>query len=247
MSFGYVYVASSSSEYYRAAIHSAVSLKDYYPEAKITIFTHPEFFNEPDRKFFDQVHLDIPYNIRAKMHGMSRTPYEKTLYVDADTEIRSEKIKDVFDILKDDDIMFTRIIPHVSNTRRVDDNNNLEYHGGIILYNDKPLTISLIKDWYDLYQYQIETPWATSKFKQYDKRMQPWDQFTIWYLLHNDKKYSKIKHDFFPNGGVEYNFISWLEVTSMEKNLPYANIEQIIYHYTLSREKVNAGRIKNKP
>lgn len=246
MSSGYVYVASMSSEYYKAAIYSAASLKDYYPEAKITLFTHPEFIRESDRRLFDQVHLDIPYHIRAKMYGMSRTPYKKTLYIDADTEIRSEKIKDVFDILKDNDIMFTKIIPHVSNTRRIDDNNDLEYHGGIILYNNKSLTIKLIKQWYDLYLYQKDTPWKKSKFKEYDARMQPWDQFTIWYLLHKDKKYSKIKHGLFPDGGTPYNYVSLLEIKSMQKNAPYADMEQIIYHYTLKKEKVDAGRIKNK-
>lgn len=246
MTNGYVYVASVSSAFYKAAVRSADSLKDHYPNAKITLFTHPEFFDQKDSKLFDQVHLDIPYHVRSKMYGMSKTPYNKTLYIDADTEIRSERIKDVFDILGNNDIMFTKIIPHVSNSRRIDNDNNLEYHGGIILYNNKKITIDLISNWYDLYLYQRKTKWEDSIFKQYDKRMLPWDQFTIWYLLHNDKKYKKIKHDFFPNGGTEYNYISMLEYASIKENKNYRDIEQVIYHYTLPRELVDAGRIKNK-
>lgn len=246
MNDGYVYVASMSRAFYKAAVQSADSLKDFYPEAKITLFTHPEFFEERDRKLFDNVHLDAPYHKRAKMQGMSRTPYDRTLYIDADTEIRSEKIRDVFDILGNNDIMFTKIIPHVSNTRRIDADNNLEYHGGIILYNNKPLTIEMIGEWYELYRYQKDTPWSESKFSRYDEGMKPWDQFTIWYLLFREQKYSSIKHALFPDGGTQYNFVYLLEDSSHKNNAAYANLEQIIYHYTIPGDRINAGRLKDK-
>lgn len=247
MNNGYVYVASMSSAYYKAAIMSARSLKDNYPEAKITLFTHPEFFDQTDRKLFDNVHLDIPYHVRSKMYGIARTPYKTTLYLDADTEIRSEKIKDVFDILGNNDVMFTRIIPHISKSTRIDKNNDLEYHGGIILYNNKKLTIKLMERWFELYKYQRETRWEESIFKEYDKRMSPWDQFTMWYLLNKEGSFKKIKHGFFPNGGTEYNYISMLDGIIDKRNHPYKNIEQIIYHYTIPGDKVDAGYIKNKP
>lgn len=247
MNNGYVYVASLSKAYYKAAIRSADSLKDFYPDAKITLFTHPEFVEDRDRALFENVHTDIPYHSRAKMCGISRTPYKNTLYLDADTEIRSEKIKDVFDILGKNDIMFTRILPHVSNTTRIDDKNKLEYHGGVVLYNNKKLTIQLMETWFELYKYQTETEWKESKFSQYDDRMQPWDQFTMWYLLYKESKYKKIKHDFFPNGGTEYNYISFLEFKSIPENKKFKDVEQIIYHYTIPKDVVDAGHIKNKP
>jgi hypothetical protein len=247
MNNGYVYVASMSRAFYKAAVQSADSLKDFYPDAKITLFTHPEFFEERDRKLFDNVHLDAPYHTRAKMQGMSRTPYEQTLYLDADTEIRSEKIRDVFDILGKNDIMFTKIIPHVSKNRRIDDDNELTYHGGIILFNNKPLTMQLMNDWFELYKYQVDTPWKESKFSQYDKGMNPWDQFTIWYLLHREPKYKKIKHALFPDGGTSYNFIYLLEDLHIKENVKYKDLEQIIYHYTIPGDRVHAGRLKDKP
>ena len=242
---GYVYVASLSKAYYKAAIDSAVSLKDFYPEAKITLFTHEVFIKDNDRRFFDNVITNIPVHKRAKMWGMAKSPYDNTLYLDSDTEIRSERIKDAFDLLDKNDIMFTKIIPHVSNTRRIDDNNDLEYHGGIILYNNKKLTIELINEWYDLYAEQAKCSWKESQFAQYDSKMKPWDQFTVWYLL-QQKKYKKIKHDFFPNGGHEWNYIYLLEET-WEKNVPYKDLEQIIYHYTIPGDRVNAGNIQTPP
>ncbi|CAB5221216.1 hypothetical protein UFOVP247_110 [uncultured Caudovirales phage] len=244
--FGYVYVASLNSAYYKAAVNSAISLRDNYPEANITLFTHEKFIKDSDRKFFNNIVTGIPVHSRAKMWGMARSPYEKTLYLDCDTEIRSENIKNVFDILGDNDIMFTRIIKHVSNTRRIDDDNDLEYHGGVILYNNTPLIKKLMNDWYELYDFQINCDWSNSIFSKYDKRMRPWDQFTIWYLLFRDKKYSKIKHDFFPDGGHAYNYIYLFE-ENMPENAPYRDLEQIVYHYTIPKDKVNAGYIIDQP
>jgi hypothetical protein len=74
--------------------------------------------------------------------------------------------------------------------------------------------------------------------------MQKWDQFTIWYLLHKDPEFSNIKHKFFPNGGHEFNFIYLLEEDT-KANYPYKDLEQVIYHYTIPKEKINAGYIKN--
>jgi hypothetical protein len=242
---GYVYIASLSKAYYKAAVNSAISLRDHYPEANITLFTHEVFLQDNDRKFFDNIITNIPVHKRAKMWGMARTPYDKSLYLDSDTEIRSERIKDVFDILGKNDIMFTKIVPHVSNTRRIDDDNELEYHGGVILYNNKKPTIKLINEWYDLYAEQVKCSWSKSQFAQYDPKMKPWDQFTIWYLL-QQKEYKKIKHDFFPNGGTEWNFIYLLEEKG-EKNALYKELEQIIYHYTIPGEKVYVGNIQTPP
>lgn len=244
MKTGFVYVASLSEAYYKAAVRSAISLRDHFPEANITLFTHKTFFKECDRKLFDQIVLNIPVHNRAKMWGMARSPYDKTLYLDSDTEIRSDRIKDVFDIL-DKDIMFTKIIPHVSSTRYIDEHNNLEYHGGVILYNNRSLTVDLIRNWYDNYFEQINIKdWNNSKYAQYNYKMQPWDQFTIWYLLRQDK-YKDIKHSFFPDGGHEYNYIYLLESDS-ELNAPYRDLEQIVYHYTIPRGLVDAGHIKYK-
>ncbi len=245
MSDGYVYVASASEAYYKAAIRSAISLKDYYPEAKITLFTHKVFLDYNDKKYFDDVITSIPIHVRAKMWGIARSPYDRTLYIDCDTEIRSEKIKDVFDILGDNDIMFTKIVPHVSKDIIIDSENNLEYHGGVVLYNNKPLTVDLLKDWYYTYSEQIKLDsWEQSMFAQYNPRMKPWDQFTMWYLLHQDK-YKDIKHSLFPDGGHSFNFICLLE-EDWEKNKPFHDLEQVIYHYSIPRGAVDAGYIKNK-
>ena len=47
---GFVYIASLSKAYYKAAVNSAISLRDNYPEADITLFTHKTFLQEEDKK-----------------------------------------------------------------------------------------------------------------------------------------------------------------------------------------------------
>lgn len=243
--FGYVYVASLSGAYYKAAVDSAISLRDHYPEANITLFTHEKILKDSDRKIFNRVFTGIPAHSRAKMWGMSRSPYSKTLYLDCDTEIRSENIKNVFDILEDRDIMFTKIIPHVSKDRKIDSSNELEYHGGVILYNSEKLTLELINDWYSLYAEQRTSDWKNSRFSAYHPGMQRWDQFTIWYLLQQEK-YKSIKHSLFPNGGHEYNYIYLLEDNKPE-NAQYRDLEQIVYHYTIPASRVNESYIFPTP
>jgi hypothetical protein len=122
---GYIYVASVSKAYYTAAINSVISLRDYYPDANIALFTHPQFLEDKDKSLFNYVFTDIPVHKRAKMFAMARTPFQTTLYLDCDTEIRSKRIQEPLDFLEDNDIMFTKIIPHVSATTRIDNDNYL--------------------------------------------------------------------------------------------------------------------------
>lgn len=237
---GFVYVASGNSEYYKAAVRSAISLKDHWPEAKAALFTHEKLLVKSDEKHFDHVYTGIPIHKRAKMWGMARTPFDRTLYLDADTEIRSENIKKVFDNLKKSDIMFTKIVSKVSKDRYIDHENQLDYHGGVILYNSDPLTLQLMQDWYELYRVQETCNWGTSQFAGFNSRMRPWDQFTIWYLLNRDVKYSSIKHGFFPDNGHSFNYIHLFDDLS-----EYRDIEQIVYHYTIPGERLeNAHHIK---
>jgi len=244
---GFVYVASLSKAYYKAAIRSAVSLKDNFPQAKMTLFTHEEFVDESDVSLFENIITGIPVHIRSKMYGIARSPYDKTLYLDSDTEIYSDEIKNIFDLLEDYDIKFSPIISHVSKSRQINDDNQLEYHGGVILYNNKPLTINLINDWYELYLQQITEKWHLSKFKDFNPSMQPWDQFTMWYLLHCVDKYKQIKSGFIDQGNIKWNYIYLLEDKDNPKNDQYKHIDPVIYHYTIPRKIVDEGSIIKPP
>jgi hypothetical protein len=46
------------------ALFSATTLKDFFPNAHITIFTHSKFCDERVYKVFDNVITDIPYDFK---------------------------------------------------------------------------------------------------------------------------------------------------------------------------------------
>ena len=56
---GFMLVASFSKPYYDAAVMCADSIKDFYPEAKIALYTHKDWFEEKHRHLFDHVHLAL--------------------------------------------------------------------------------------------------------------------------------------------------------------------------------------------
>ena len=113
---GFVIVASMFEAFYKAAIELAESIKLFYPEAHITVFTsHEEWIKPTDWNHADWiVHWEVPNEIRAKLWALSQTPYKgKTVYFDADMVCESEEIENIFDQLPDDlDLIFTKIRPY---------------------------------------------------------------------------------------------------------------------------------------
>ena len=98
---GFVIVASMFEAFYKAAIELAESIKLFYPEAHITVFTsHEEWIKPTDWNHADWiVHWEVPNEIRAKLWALSQTPYKgKTVYFDADMVCESEEIENIFEI-----------------------------------------------------------------------------------------------------------------------------------------------------
>jgi len=110
---GFLYVGSLSKVYYDAALMSGESIKDFYPEANLTLFTHKDWVTDKTHQVFQNVITDIPVHCRAKLWALDQTPYAKTVYMDADTYCESEVIKDIFDELPDDhDMVMTTNRPY---------------------------------------------------------------------------------------------------------------------------------------
>jgi hypothetical protein len=99
---GFMLVASFSKPYYDAAVMCADSIKDFYPEAKIAIYTHKDWFQEEHRHLFDHVHLEVPVHVRAKLWALTKTPYDITAYIDADIYCQHEDVRHMFDEIDDE-------------------------------------------------------------------------------------------------------------------------------------------------
>ena len=125
---GFVYVASVNKAFYQAALQSAQSLLDFFPEAKITLFTHEPWVCDEAREIFDQIITDgVPNHIRAKLWALAKSPYDTTLYVDCDTLINSEEISGVFYLLGDNDILFTRNRPYNAKITKLSETEEMIY------------------------------------------------------------------------------------------------------------------------
>lgn len=224
---GYVYVASLKKAYYEAAKCSAESLLEFYPEAKITLFTHEEWVEPEDYDIFDQIITDgVPKDKRAKLWALSKTPYELTMYVDCDTYIQHEDIKNVFDCILDSELCFTRNRPYNAKITTLDNGAEMIYHCGILLYRNTPEVKNLMDDWYKYYWKQQEEEFDMTP---YSELARPWDTFTMWYLL-NEKDYkSKIKIADFPEPDARWNFCLGQRPEELQGQ------EVIITHYRLDR------------
>jgi len=196
---GFVYVASLIPSYYEFSLLSAQSLRDHYPEANITLFTHQDFVDGRAERLFDEIRVGIPHSRRAKMWCMARTPYDVTLYNDVDSLVRRSKIKKVFDQIKNYDMAFGSNLDYtVADPELVYADTNHEHkiihHGSLCLYHKSDLNLEFHQTWYDEYIKQLSAPW---EYDWADPVWKKYDMHTLWRLMSNNEsrfdRYQKIK------------------------------------------------------
>lgn len=202
---GFIYVASRDVLYYELAVQACQSMRDYFPNAHVTLFTHKMFLDGRE-DIFDNVIVDIPVHYRTKMWAMARTPYKKTIYIDADSLIMHKDIKFMHDFLEDCDMFFCPVTQYtVSNFKLmyIDKDYSIppKYHGAICGYNKSDLTIDFMQTWYDKYLEQVCAPNWPYTFS-YDV-WKVFDMFTLWRLTNSDKfnefkKFSKLNINILP-------------------------------------------------
>tara|TARA_R110000782_G_scaffold75375_7_gene150370 strand:+ start:126 stop:887 length:762 start_codon:yes stop_codon:yes gene_type:complete len=234
---GFLIVATVSKAYYVAAINLVNSILDFYPEAKITLFTEPELFDEQHRKLFDVVDLSAPHHKRAKLFALPKTSYDITAYIDADCEVRDEEISNIFDQLGKNDIVLTKIRAYSGADLVISDTETMYWHCGVFVYNNKKKTLQMMQDWWTEYDLQLScTEWL---WPQHSESMRLWDQYTF-YRLYTSKKYKTVKIDVFPGEDARWNYVFNYKPEEITK-------DPIIFHYSLSSQSIDAGNINKKP
>jgi len=238
---GIVLVASMSKAYYTSAVRLACSIRDY-SNFPITLFTHESFVQENHRNLFDNIITNIPVHIRAKLWGISKSPYENTLYLDSDMEVVSPEFSKVFDLLEDNDLILTKIRPHVSKEVIISKTTKekLIYHGGFIMFNHKTHTRRLMENWWTGYTEQQKN-WNFPD--HYDRNMQRWDQFTLWRLLKESEYNFKIKT---PKNDYRWNYIHLYDELGVNPKSKKESESPIIYHYTIPEEFVKQRKFNNR-
>lgn len=201
MSRGYVVVASVTNFYYISAINLIDSIKEYNPEANVTLVT--------EKKLLDSS-SDIADNIvicdshkRSKLYGMYMSPYDQTFYIDADCEVLHEDISTVFDLFDGNDILFTSL-PEERSYCYAELNwpaGHFTYCGAVCLYDmTNPLVKQFMFDWYKLTVDQYAGLWWPKKIgteewdiENYPRSLARWDQFSLWWLINKEPKYEQLK------------------------------------------------------
>jgi hypothetical protein len=175
---GFLYGVGADDVFLKSAKMSASSIKDYYPDAHITLCAPERMVDHQCREIFDRIITgpNVPDSARTKLWALSKTPYDTTMYMDADTMCVSEDIKECFDQLKDNDMLFTLIRKYNSNPRGFVHDVDYKYHGGVFLYNRK--SIPLMTEWWDSWS-RGQTEWNYP----YTVNYRVWDQFYLYYLL----------------------------------------------------------------
>lgn len=244
---GYVVVGTTKRFFYMSAINCIESLKSYYPEAHVTLFTEERFLDGQEW-IADKVEF-VPDHKRSKLLGMAKTPYEETFYIDCDCQIEHEDIAKVFDELEDYDMVFTGLPPDrhycyaevyfPGATKSDGSKGGFELCGGVCLYSMKnPLMKEFMDEWHDLTIRQYDGLWwpkdenGEEDTKNYPDSFKRWDQFSLWWLLNKEEKYRSLKVGIFEDDA-RWNFFNGY---LFEHNKDPV----VIRHFS------NVGHLKNK-
>ena len=224
---GFIIVASRRKPFLTSAKFCGESLKDYWPESNVTLFTQDEWITDDLYDVFDNVVGGAPDHQRAKLWALSKTPYNLTVYLDADMEVASPEINTIFDQMTNTaDIMITRIREY-SGVLVHFPGGKLEDHCGMFMYNNKPHTIEFMKQWWELYKKQKTKEWKWDT-KLYPETLRPWDQWTYWWLM-NKTDYA-IKREYFKEDA-RWNFVNNYRHSEVDK-------EVIIHHHTINLKEL---------
>jgi len=208
MNKGYVVVASGKKFFYKSAINLIETIKDYDENAHVTLFTESRFLDGQEW-LADKVEF-VNDHTRAKLDGMARTPYDVTLYIDADCEVEHEDIAKVWDELGDHDMLWTGLPEDrhycyaevfFEGARKPDGTQGgFDLCGGVCLYNSaNPQVIEFMRDWYKLTVEQYAGRWWPKKengeedLENYPASFKRWDQFSLWWLVNKEPKYQDLK------------------------------------------------------
>lgn len=150
---GILYIATGS-KYIKAAIHSAQSARKFCPGLPIHLYANYrdyDFqFDQSPHPFTSVGEVKNPHR-RSKVDYIAQTPFERTLYLDTDTELNAD-ISQVFKILDRFDLAACHT-PHRNSSKgkqiwhfEIPDAFP-EFNSGVFLYKKSPAVLKFLEDW----------------------------------------------------------------------------------------------------
>jgi lipopolysaccharide biosynthesis glycosyltransferase len=154
MTNGIIYV-TYGKKYVEAAIYSAKSTKKHCPNLNIHLFVDApnyELFNFEEEAFpFTSVEIIENPHRRSKVDCISKSPYERTLFLDSDTMVVQD-ISDIFLILDRYDIAAAHAMhrnlfsePEIWNIQLP--NAFPQFNSGVLLFRKTAHVTELLENW----------------------------------------------------------------------------------------------------
>ncbi|NME68172.1 putative nucleotide-diphospho-sugar transferase [Flammeovirga aprica] len=162
---GYLYVATGQ-KYIKEAEYSASSLKEVMPNSNITLITDKDysspFFDNVILQGFDSIdEKSWKANLVYKIMGISKSPYEKTIFLDTDTYI-IEPFNELFELLDHFEVM---IAPDYYDKNNIQINGKVvegyyPYNTGVLAFSKTQQTKRFIDDWLSIYIEELQDFWS---------------------------------------------------------------------------------------
>lgn len=154
---GVLFVATGK-KYINAAIRAASAVKENCPGLPIAFFgdwqNHGFAFQVTPYPFDIVEKIDNPHR-RSKVDYLFQTPFDKTLYLDTDTNV-VEDISGIFELLERFDVAVGHAMRRNSANRLTSWRTKLpkafpQFNSGVFLYKNTPAVLNFLQKWSDAF------------------------------------------------------------------------------------------------
>lgn len=174
-SYGVIYSVSGASRNRLECIFSAQSVKKNHKDIGITVFSdepNEDLLKKED--YFDYVKILEDPNRRSKLDAVLNSPYERTLFLDNDTQLLKPVLHEGFRLLDNFDIALSHA-PLLRVGTIIEDIPSAfpEFNSGVIFFKNSVCVRKVMKRWRDDFHKQnIRT--------KYGRRDQPYLRRALW-------------------------------------------------------------------
>lgn len=144
---GVIFIATGEF-YAAAAARAAATVREHMPGIAIDIYTDVDAAKLAG---FDMIHHIATPHRRSKVDCLSLTRFDRTLYLDSDTEVVAD-IRDVFDLLDRFDMAIAHA--HSRNRRQTRavwrealPEAFCQFNGGVLAYRSSQRMVAMLEDW----------------------------------------------------------------------------------------------------
>ena len=160
---GVIFVATQHPRFVFEATDAAESVRDYLPDVSITLFTDiKDAIVDPDG-MFDEIVGIAPVTtfgdtwgrgLLDRVKSLSKSPFERTLFLDTDIRVMSESVMEVFSLLDDASIAMVPTRPENSISRK--HYGRPMFNAGVIAYRSEPQIMKLFSEWEEIFEHHLE-------------------------------------------------------------------------------------------